>query len=95
MIELVKDYISQVQASKIVLDLNKMSTNDHMHYVGPYKLEKTLGKGQTGQFFVLLQYWITVYYSYCILFDLWNLLKKIFVSNFKVFFWFYRFFNHF
>lgn len=26
------------------------SSNDHAQYCGPYRLEKTLGKGQTGQF---------------------------------------------
>lgn len=33
---------------------NKAPSDTHQ-YVGPYRLEKTLGKGQTGKYFNLLQ----------------------------------------
>ena len=38
-----------------------VNTQDHHHvyqYVGPYRLEKTLGKGQTGKFFFVFLHFV-------------------------------------
>ncbi len=57
MFNALKDALFEAYASKLLIDAGKMtsanSTNssntDFAQYVGPYKIEKTLGKGQTGK----------------------------------------------
>lgn len=49
MIVALKEYLSQAAYGKVFYELTTMSASDHAQYVGPYKLEKTLGKGQTGE----------------------------------------------
>ncbi len=57
MFNALKDALFEVYASKLLTEAAKMTTNsnstshhsDFSQYVGPYKLEKTLGKGQTGK----------------------------------------------
>ena len=44
----------------------KESHNESYQYVGPYRLEKTLGKGQTGQTPIIKkQDWFMTIFMYC------------------------------
>lgn len=47
--------------------MQKENTNSgevQHQYVGPYRLEKTLGKGQTGKYIFLEQIWSLFYFVY-------------------------------